>query len=241
MNRLVVFSIDFARALLGFVIFATLPTTGALAQSPGTFGLTGRMNAARDYHTATLLRDGRVLIAGADYGRNSLSAELYDPSTRTFTPTGEMVAGGYASALLLDGRVLTVGPQSAALYDPSTGTFSRTGDLVTPQGGFAATVLTDGRVLISGGSLSDGITSVAPEVYDPVTGTFAPAGNSTANKWSSRATLLNDGSVLLTGGFKWNGFSLYDPTRGHSRSRDPFRWCWASGIIPAPYSLMALS
>ena len=83
---------------------------------------------------AMLLDDGRVLIAYGD-----ASAELYDPATGTFSPTGSMTtARVVASATrLADGRVLIAGGlaqpggtktlASAELYDPKSGTFSPTG------------------------------------------------------------------------------------------------------------------
>ena len=107
----------------------------ALAQSPGTFSATGNMTAPRYQHTATLLHNGKVLIAG---GRPSpfvdplATAELYDPVTGTFAPTGEMISSrsGHSAALLPDGRVLIAGGgtadqslipvDSAEVYDPST-------------------------------------------------------------------------------------------------------------------------
>jgi hypothetical protein len=160
----------------------------------GTFTATGDMTTVRSGFTVTLLPDRRVLIAGGDRftGNAPLksTAELYDPSTRTFTPTGDMVTihiGGTAT-LLNNGKVLIAGgvtsqccnPAPAAnpeLYDPSTGTFSLTGTFAGTGDGFfvtggpnvsAATLLPDGRVLIAGEPDS--------ELYDPVTGTFSLTG-----------------------------------------------------------------
>jgi hypothetical protein len=126
-----------AKALLGIVIL--LNSSDLLAQSPGKFVATGTTTTQRNGHTATLLKDGRVLIPGGSFynplGKNTLlsSAELYDPSTGTFTPTGNMTTARerHLATLLADGRVLLVGKLdlSAELYDPATGTFTATGGL----------------------------------------------------------------------------------------------------------------
>ena len=99
------------------------------------------MHGARDGHTATLLQDGTVLVAGGSDGaagcENPLAtAELYDPSTGTWTTTGDMLGGGgrHTATLLRNGQVLVVGstygnPRAAELYDPSTGTWTATGFL----------------------------------------------------------------------------------------------------------------
>src|SRR5260370_30368681 len=85
------------------------------AQSPGTFTPTGSMITARSGHTATLLNNGEVLIAGglgSPPGTNGLdTAELYDPTTRTFSGTGSMTTppAGHTATLLADGRVLLAG------------------------------------------------------------------------------------------------------------------------------------
>ena len=92
-----------------------------LAQTTGTFTPTGSMVTARYGHTATLLADGRVLIAGGSDARGlSLSAELYDPSTGTFTATGSMAAGHFSATLLNNGKILmNSGKRSSAEVKPA--------------------------------------------------------------------------------------------------------------------------
>ena len=127
-------------------------------------------------HTATLLPNGKVLLAGgasADFGTFSI-AELYDPSTDTFTATANMTIAraGHTATLLPDGTVLLAGGQfmggiaSAELYNPATGTFSATGNMTTGRFWQAATLLPDGTVLMSGG-LGSGYDSLASaELYN---------------------------------------------------------------------------
>ena len=180
-----------------------------MAQSSGTFTATGNMTRGRSGHTATLLVDGRVLIAGGVY---DATAELYDPAIGTFTATGNMTtARPYHTATLLpDGRVLIEGPSqaslaSAELYDPSTGTFTATGNITTSRnfGADTATLLADGRVLIAGGP-------VAAVLYDPGMGTFTAAGDSATTVFPT-ATLLPDGRVLFASFFT---SQIYDPRTG---------------------------
>src|SRR5215831_7297434 len=105
------------------------------AQTTDTFSPTGNLNVPRFSHTATLLTNGKVLIAGGSSapGKWLSSAELYDPSTGTFTPTGDMTwpQSVHSATLLPDGKVLIVGGTgvsgvayvTADLYDPDSGTF----------------------------------------------------------------------------------------------------------------------
>lgn len=201
-----------------------------MAQPRGNFAATGDMTTTRLGHTATLLTNGNVLIAGGDGGRGVLaSAELYEPVSGKFTATGNMSTArrGHSASLLADGRVLISGglvrccpplfTSSAELYDPSTGIFTATGDMITAHHGpgvlfgHTATVLSNGKVLIAGGGPA--------ELYDPATGTFAVTGTYAGEYapnppvlYAYASTLLADGRVLLSGS---TGFEarkeLYDP------------------------------
>lgn len=131
------------------------------------FTLTGSLAAARGFHTATLLSDGRVLIAGGQFGTDTnpspTSAEIYDPATGEFTPAGSLqVARGFHTAVqLTDGRVLVVGGTAAALpfvgiqsteiYDPATNSWSL-GPLLQPAWiESTVTLLGNGKVLVFAG------------------------------------------------------------------------------------------
>jgi hypothetical protein len=138
------------------LIVPVLFSAVALAQSPGTFTTTGSMNTARSQHTATLLANGKVLVTGgfsSGFSENSLaSAELHDPSTGVFTPTGDMITGHrlHRATLLADGRVLISGGIVAELYDPVTGIFTAGGAMTRAQNWHTATLLGNGKVLIAG-------------------------------------------------------------------------------------------
>jgi hypothetical protein len=187
--------------------------------STGTFAATGTMTTARSYHTATLLPNGQVLIAGG-YTNGATdtflaSAELYDPSTGTFTATGNMTTSRdvHSATLLPNGQVLIVGgfgpvpfctpsPQqgcsyltSAELYDPSTGTFTATGG-TNVGGSFQSTLLPNGKVLIAGGNGGDAGDA---EIYDPGARTFSPTGALTSYPdYPTAASPLPNGKVLVT-------------------------------------------
>jgi WD40 repeat protein len=197
----------------------------------GRFMATDSMASARFGHTATLLANGQVLIAGGFEagGGCPSTAELYSPSTGKFSPTGAMnhVRASHTATRLGNGKVLLVGgycagyaadttPSSAELYDPSTGKFSETGSMSARRCyGFTATPLPDGRVLVAGGTATtqEEEELASAELYDPAVGRFTSAGPMTATRNGHTATLLGDGGVLLAGGNDKLA-ELFDPTLG---------------------------
>jgi len=196
------------------LLLSYLAPTGAisLAQSLDAFIATGSMTAPRSWHTATLLANGKVLIAGGSQGSDPLAtAELYDPVAGTFTPSGSMTTPrmAHSATLLPDGRVLIAGgattgggvtaSHSAEIYHPSTGTFASTSNLISDHVCQRATLLRNGRVLIAGGSGSRGGDVPQAELYDPDTGAFARTGSYARNNFGFNSC---EGSalVLLTDG-----------------------------------------
>ncbi len=197
----------------------------------GTFTATGSMTTPRSNHTATLLANGQVLITGGlsdcyFSGTVISGAELYDPTTGTFSPTGSMSFASWqqTATLLGNGEVLVAGGAStgccfsnADLYDPNAGTFTPTGSMTTGREYDTATLLTSGQVLVAGGANNGNLLS-SSELYDPATGDFTLTGSMTTARYVHTATPLNNGTVLIAGGNGPSGVlasaELYDPTTG---------------------------
>jgi IPT/TIG domain-containing protein/Kelch motif protein len=206
--------------------------SGAEVYDPATASFSSGGTSARDSHTATLLESGQVLLAGGEGSpcppcNTTATAELYDPSTGRFQPTGSMSVEreSQSATQLKDGRVLIVGGvrsldggfhwealQTAEIYDPGAGTFSRTGNMNEPRYFHAATLLADGKVLVTGGVGNNSLASA--EVYDPATGSFTPTGTMMLQRHWHSATLLPDGKVLVSGGLRETTAEIYDPVSG---------------------------
>ena len=196
----------------------------------GLFSATGSTHDARHGSTATLLANGKVLIAGGimnNVQTRLASAELYDPATGTFAYTGSMhVARDYHNAALLqNGKVLIAGGgdgsgtslNSSELYDPTTGTFALSGTMIERRDDATATTLLNGKVLIVGGTNVD-VPSGTAELYDPATGTFTAISSTITPRHFHTANLLPNGLVLISGGVNSAGSAntladaqLYDP------------------------------
>ena len=213
-------------AILLFLLSLPRPA----AAQPGTFGPTGSPSNARTVHTATLLPNGKVLVAGGFNPPSVVlayaSAELYDPDTGLFSSTGSLITARrvHTATLLTNGKVLVAGGRnpptyyaSGELYDPNTGVFSSTGSMATPRAFHTATLLANGKVLVAGG-LNGSVYVASAELYDPDTGLFTPTGSLNTAREDHTATLLPDGRVLIVGGdtgaTTFASAELYDPDTG---------------------------
>jgi N-acetylneuraminic acid mutarotase len=195
-----------------------------------TWTETGRLTIGRSSHTATLLPNGKVLVAGGgqygpDCSHSILStAELYDPATGTWTATGSLASArtAHEAVLLPSGQVLVAAGGlissdgstlsallSAELYNPESGTWTSTGSLTVARIGQTMTLLSDGKVLVAGGvsRSSSGSTRASAELYHPASGTWIATGSLTTGRYSHVAALLPNNNVLIAGGY--NGTSSF--------------------------------
>jgi hypothetical protein len=192
----------------------------------GRWTATASMATARQGHSATLLPDGTVLVAGGDPGGDGnplASAELYDPSRGQWTGTGSMgeARSAFTATLLGDGKVLVAGGRGAAggdeslasaeLYDLNSRAWTATGGMAEARSnvhcgwlscGHMATLLPDGMVLVAGGGNDpNGANALASaELYDPGSGSWTATASMVVARVGSTATLLLDGTVLVAGG-----------------------------------------
>jgi hypothetical protein len=198
-------------------------------------------NAHRYNQSATVLRDGRVLAAGGEtwdlsssgVGTSTVNAgaEIFDPASRLWTPTGSLLhaRGAHRATLLKDGRVLVTGGESvpfsewtaldsAELYDPISGTWRMTAPMAKPRLNHAQLLLPDGRVFVAGGS-SGSVEQVPPvsttlatvEVFDPSSETWSSWAPLPQAEPFVAALLMGDGRPLIVGSFE---AEVYDPSVG---------------------------
>lgn len=176
----------------------------------------------RSGHTATLLPNGKVLVAGG-YGMPvnfvgfpTNTAELFDPATGVWRPTGDMLHahGLHTATLLLNGKVLVMDLLGAELYDPQSGQWSPAASPNSAHNLHTATLLPDGRVLVAGGFGNQ------PEIYDPATGRWTLTGRLNTGRYRHTATVLRNGRILVAGGQDNESQSplasaeLFDPATG---------------------------
>jgi len=204
----------------------------AAVEDGGTWTSAGSLATPRGNHTATVLEDGRVLVAGGQRERHGVplaSAELYDPQTNTWATTGDMSIARWVhtATLLPDGRVLIAGGfdaggnyiASAEVFDPSTGTWQRTSDMLSGHAAHTATLLTSGRVLVAGGSPGPA------ELYEPSTGKWTATGALPRILDSATATPLEDSTVEIVGGIGYEP----DEVLASTEIYDPSTGSWANG------------
>ncbi len=207
--------------------------------SSQSFSSTGNMTSPREFHTATLLPDGQVLIAGgAPCPPNTsssacptpvlASAELFNSANNAFTATGSMTTPRelHTASLLQSGEVLIVGGvnttgalSSAELYNPSTGSFSSLSNgLTQARDSAVAATLPDGSVLVVGGEDSTGTALASAELYNPQSTNFTIFRTMVSIRYAHTATLLTNGQVLLAGGangaISLASAELFNPSTG---------------------------
>jgi len=192
------------------------------------FTNTGSLANGRYVHTATLLSNGKVLVAGGiDVSGNPFdSAELYDPTNGVWNATRPMTIArdSTTATKLMDGRVLVAGGYNGTydsrlsateLYDPTPATWTLTGALKNVRMEHTAVLLGNGKVLVAGGYSGNSIYPKVAELYDPTAGTWALTGAMSVGRRGHTETLLANGKVLVAGGYyAVSSAELYDPVSG---------------------------
>jgi N-acetylneuraminic acid mutarotase len=224
--------------------------------STTTWSVASSMKTARQYHSATLLNNGKVLVVGGmDASFNDYdSAELYDPVTDSWSDTGSLITArdSHTATLLADGKVLVAGGygfsgplDSAELYDPATGKWTSAGTLGTARYSHTATLLASGKVIVTGGSVSGNSSSdflKSAELYNPATNSWSIAASMDSARFLHTATLLADGKVLVVGGQDLDSAELYDPIAnswGSAGSIGVARWNHTAILLPNHKVLVA--
>lgn len=216
------------KLLIGLITLAVM-ATGFYFWSVrnGRFVKGPSMNYSRAGHTATLLKDGKVLIAGgAIFDNNPIftdEAEIYNPKTKTINAVVKMNISRHehTATLLKNGNVLIVGGvnrfrpiANAEIYDTKNGKFNLIGTLNVPRSRHTATLLQDGNVLITGGSGGNHYL-FSCEIFDVKTNQFKLIKGMMAPRYYHTATLLNNGQVLIAGGANESGIlssaELFNP------------------------------
>jgi N-acetylneuraminic acid mutarotase len=221
----------------------------------GTWCLTGSMSVPRSRFTATLLPNGKVLVAGgSNNGFATVTSELYDFGTGLWTRTGDMnVPRFYHTATLLsDGRVLVTGGQSAGdgndnfvektaeIYDSGTGTWTLVGSMSRARYGHTATLLADSTVLIAGGAgpRGDLVYTVRAEVFNPYSGLWKNVDSLLTPRGFHTAILLKSGNVLVAGGLTLPANSPNRTTTAELFQTSSSKWT-STGSMTFPRSAAA--
>ncbi|HUA15452.1 MAG TPA: kelch repeat-containing protein [Verrucomicrobiae bacterium] len=237
--------------------FRKAPSAITAADSAGAVIPGVAMLEPRSGHSATLLPDGKVLIAGGMRRNQDFysSAELFDPVTGRFQATGQMHVArvGQAAVLLRSGKVLVVGgwighgaTDSAELYDPASRKFSLVSRMTAERGRPTATLLPNGDVLVAGGADHDAPGGIASaELFRADSLTFEALGSMHDARIGHTATLLDDGRVLVAGGRGESvnaSAELYDPKTRQFTVTGPMvtaRYKHIAGLLPDGRVLIA--
>jgi N-acetylneuraminic acid mutarotase len=212
---------------------ASTALASAYLFDPGTrsWSATMSLSVARFGHTAMLLPTGQVLVAGGRTGSVSgqevtSSAELYDPSTGTWSPTRLLNSprGLHAAVSLFSGDVLVVGGtggggvalKKSELYPKATGPWSTAHPMQSARAVHTATLLSTGKILVAGGAATLDQATASVELYDPKGTSSSSVRSMKTARMQHTATLLPNDKVLVVGGRSGGstilGAELYDPS-----------------------------
>jgi hypothetical protein len=167
-----------------------------------------QLGQPRSDHAATLLRDGRVLVAGGHVGAQPLSSvEIYDPARDTWFRAAPLpkTRWSFSMTTLRDGRVLVAGgfeepglqSDTSLYYDPRSDRWSDGPHLLAERANHTTLVLRNGTLLLIGGQR---VGASSAERYDEELGLFVSAGTLVQPRMFAQAAERSDGSVILVGG-----------------------------------------
>ncbi|MGD8857455.1 MAG: kelch repeat-containing protein [Chloroflexota bacterium] len=201
------------------------------------FVYTGALESARHDHSASLLADGRVLVAGGStglwQGPSLASVEVYDPASGTWQPGPSLnyPHGGHTATTLADGRIFVTGgirpgpvwQATTEMFDPNAASWQVMAPMTYPRSMHSATLLPNGEILVIGG-WTGSMTLSHVEAYNPSTNTWRTVGSLLEARQDHSANLLPDGRVLVVGGYRgtWLGTAeIFDPATGTSTPTYP--------------------
>ncbi|BDA45943.1 probable Kelch-like protein 17 [Coccomyxa sp. Obi] len=209
-------------------------TTQLYNATSGSWAKTGEMTTPRTSFQMVVLQNGDVLAAGGCVDLyvidprcdTQASAEVFSPSTGTWTPTGSMTTPRvfFQMVALPDNTVLAAGGfevvppgtsgtavflNSSEIYDPMTGKWTSTGSMSTPRGAFQMVVLPNGTALAAGGT-PDNLNTATPvslnssEIYDPATGRWTATGSMLSGRVQFQMVRLLNGNALAVNGIDYS-------------------------------------
>ena len=177
----------------------------------GTWQQGGSLSTPRSFATATLLPDGRVVIAGGQDANGNVLATV-----EIFQPDGTVSSGppmgtpryGHSAVLLGNGHLLVAGGhttggavlKTAEIFDPSSNTWTSISSLMTDaRADFTMSALSSGDALVIGGNNGSGpVGSI--DRFSVSAGTFSPQAALSVPRKLHAASVLRDGRIVVTGG-----------------------------------------